>query len=190
MNAVIYNPGFTSQCKDVCNSKNFAPVVFSEDFIIRLQNSQIVEKIMQWAKDQEKTQLTKNTKKNTSNLKSIEKLEDANEAGGKNAGDCTLILTEGESAKTLAMAGLGVIDRDKYGIYPLKGKLLNVRDAPHNVVMKSKQISNLAAILGLDFQKTYEKSEKGEEEMKSLRYGKLMIMADQDVDGSHITSRA
>ena len=48
--------------------------------------------------------------------------------------DCTLILTEGDSAKTLAVSGLGVIGRDKYGVYPLRGKVLNVREASHKQV--------------------------------------------------------
>jgi DNA topoisomerase II len=61
-------------------------------------------------------------------------LEDANEAGTRNSRRCTLILTEGDSAKTLAVAGLGVIGRDFYGVFPLRGKLLNVRDANHKQV--------------------------------------------------------
>lgn len=55
-------------------------------------------------------------------------------SGTKNSLDCTLILTEGDSAKTLAVAGLGVVGRDKYGVYPLRGKLLNVREATHKQV--------------------------------------------------------
>jgi DNA topoisomerase-2 len=54
--------------------------------------------------------------------------------GTRNSLDCTLILTEGDSAKTLAVAGLGVVGRDKYGVYPLRGKLLNVREATHKQV--------------------------------------------------------
>lgn len=42
---------------------------------------------------------------------------------------CTLILTEGDSAKTLAVSGISVVGKDYYGVYPLKGKLLNVREA-------------------------------------------------------------
>lgn len=62
------------------------------------------------------------------------KLEDANDAGTRFSADCTLILTEGDSAKSLAVAGLGVIGRDKYGVFPLRGKLLNVREASHKQV--------------------------------------------------------
>ena len=59
----------------------------------------------------------------------IPKLDDANHAGGPRGKDCTLILTEGDSAKALAVSGLGVVGRDKFGVFPLRGKLLNVRDA-------------------------------------------------------------
>lgn len=54
--------------------------------------------------------------------------------GGKNSIGCTLILTEGDSAKTLAVSGLGVIGRDRYGVFPLRGKMLNVREATHKQV--------------------------------------------------------
>ena len=50
---------------------------------------------------------------------------------------CTLILTEGDSAKTLAVAGLSVIGRDHYGVFPLRGKLLNVREATHKQVLNT-----------------------------------------------------
>ena len=93
----------------------------------------------------------------------------------RNSMDCTLILTEGDSAKSLAVSGLGVIGRDKYGVYPLKGKLLNVREASHKQIMENKEITELVKILGLTYKKKYETLE----DMKSLRYGRLMIMTDQ-----------
>lgn len=57
-------------------------------------------------------------------------------SGGKNSTSCTLILTEGDSAKTLAVSGLGVVGRDRYGVFPLRGKILNVREASHKQVNK------------------------------------------------------
>jgi DNA topoisomerase-2 len=59
----------------------------------------------------------------------IPKLEDANLAGTDSFSKCILILTEGDSAKTLAMSGIQIVGRDHFGVFPLKGKLLNVRDA-------------------------------------------------------------
>lgn len=61
--------------------------------------------------------------------------------GGRHSSECTLILTEGDSAKSLAVSGLGVIGRDRYGVFPLRGKILNVREATH------KQVSTDAAIV-------------------------------------------
>ncbi len=52
---------------------------------------------------------------NQTRVLGIPKLEDANDAGGKNSERCTLILTEGDSAKALAVAGLGVVGRDRDG---------------------------------------------------------------------------
>ena len=119
---------------------------------------------------------TKKTK-----LTGITKLDDANNAGTARSRDCTLIITEGDSAKSLAVSGLSVVGRDNYGVFPLKGKLLNVRDATHAQIMKNEEIMNLVEIMGLKFNNTYT-----EENIKTLRYGHLMIMADQDHDGSHI----
>lgn len=123
------------------------------------------------------------------------KLSDANNAGTRLAKDCTLILTEGDSAKALAVAGLGVVGRDFFGVFPLRGKLLNVREARHDQIMKNEEIQNIKKILGLQHNKDYS-------DVSSLRYGRLMIMADQvclcgiqvlialkhlqDHDGSHI----
>lgn len=97
-----------------------------------------------------------------------------------------------------------MVGRDNYGVFPLKGKLLNVRDATTDQVKKNNEIQNIVKIMvcclggggllrsssdmesatnllqqGLQFGKVYE-------DTKSLRYGRLMIMTDQDQDGSHI----
>ena len=106
-------------------------------------------------------------------------LEDANKAGTKESENCTLILTEGDSAKGTAMSGLEVVGRDHYGVFPLKGKLLNVREANTEKLKKNAEVHNILKILGLQIGKKYEN-------VKSLRYGSIMIMADQDIDGSHI----
>jgi DNA topoisomerase-2 len=105
-------------------------------------------------------------------LSGLPKLSDANNAGTKYASRCTLILTEGDSAKALAVAGLGVVGRDNFGVFPLRGKLLNVREARHDQIMKNEEIQNIKKILGLQHNKEYTS-------VSSLRYGKLMIMTDQ-----------
>lgn len=79
----------------------------------------------------------------------------------------------------MALAGLSVVGRDKYGVFPLRGKLLNVKDAPLAKIMQNEEISALKKIMGLESGKVYQSIE-------DLRYGKIMVMTDQDVDGSHI----
>jgi DNA topoisomerase-2 len=102
------------------------------------------------------------------------KLADANNAGTRNASDCTLILTEGDSAKALAVAGLSVVGRDNFGVFPLRGKLLNVREARHEQIMKNEEIQSIKKIMGLQHNKEYTK-----QSLSTLRYGQLMIMTDQ-----------
>ncbi len=126
---------------------------------------------------------SKMTKGVKNRLLNVPKLEDANDAGtSAHAKDCTLILTEGDSAKALAVAGVAIVGRDRFGVFPLRGKLLNVRDASIKQIVGNAEVQHLIAILGLDFQKGY----ITEADMSTLRYGRVCIMTDQDADGSHI----
>jgi DNA topoisomerase-2 len=182
VNALIENPAFDSQTKVnlTCNPKTFGSTCEISDALIRkLLKTGVVDDILSLAKFKQSKALQKNDGKKKVRLSGIDKLDDANDAGGKNGSQCTLILTEGDSAKALAVAGLSVVGRDRYGVFPLKGKPLNVRDASHDQIMKNAEISNLKQILGLKQGVTYE-------DTKALRYGRVMIMADQDYDGSHI----
>ena len=108
----------------------------------------------------------------------IPKLDDANNAGTKRSGDCTLILTEGDSAKTMAISGLAVVGRDNYGVFPLRGKLLNISDKSTAASLKNEEVANIVKILGLKPGQT--------NTIGDLRYGRVMIMADADDDGIHI----
>lgn len=67
----------------------------------------------------------------------------------------TLILTEGDSAKALAVAGLSVVGREAYGVYPLRGKFLNVRDVSLGAIASNAEVTNLMTILGLDLKSDY-----------------------------------
>uniref|UniRef100_A0A8B9CEF4 DNA topoisomerase 2 n=1 Tax=Anser brachyrhynchus TaxID=132585 RepID=A0A8B9CEF4_9AVES len=186
VNALIENPTFDSQTKEnmTLQAKSFGSTCkLSEKFIKGAVGCGIVESILNWVKFKAQTQLNKKCSavKHTK-IKGVPKLDDANDAGSKNSIDCTLILTEGDSAKTLAVSGLGVVGRDKYGVFPLRGKILNVREASHKQIMENAEINNIIKIVGLQYKKNYE----DQESLKTLRYGKIMIMTDQDQDGSHI----
>lgn len=186
VNALIENPTFDSQTKEnmTLQTKSFgSKCALSEKFIRAATNCGIVESILNWVKFKAQTQLNKKCSSvKHSKIKGIPKLDDANDAGGKHSSECTLILTEGDSAKSLAVSGLGVIGRDRYGVFPLRGKILNVREATHKQIMENAEINNIIKIVGLQYKKSYEDPES----LKSLRYGKIMIMTDQDQDGSHI----
>ncbi|XP_066571819.1 DNA topoisomerase 2-beta isoform X2 [Amia ocellicauda] len=186
VNALIENPTFDSQTKEnmTLQTKNFgSKCVLSEKFIRAATNCGVVESILNWVKFKAQTQLNKKCSSvKYSKIKGIPKLDDANDAGGKHSSDCTLILTEGDSAKSLAVSGLGVIGRDRYGVFPLRGKILNVREASHKQIMENAEINNIIKIVGLQYKKSYDDAES----LRTLRYGKIMIMTDQDQDGSHI----
>ncbi len=183
VNCLIENPTFDSQTKETLTLKvsQFGSTCqLTPKYIQDLLKTEIVQSIIQQAEARENAKLAKGlTASKKSRLLGIPKLDDANDAGTRNAISCTLILTEGDSAKSLAMAGIEVIGRDKYGVFPLKGKLLNVREATAKQILDNQEIQNLIKILGLQGNKKYE-------DVRSLRYGAIMIMADQDNDGSHI----
>lgn len=185
VNCLIENPTFDSQTKEnmTLQSKSFgSKCALSEKFIANISKSGIVEAVLSWAKFKAQSEIDKKGGKKSSKIKNLPKLEDANEAGKSNSYLCTLILTEGDSAKSLAVSGLGVIGRDLYGVFPLRGKLLNVREASFKQLAENAEINNLVKIIGLQYKKKYTTME----DLKTLRYGKVMIMTDQDQDGSHI----
>ncbi|XP_034472434.1 DNA topoisomerase 2 [Drosophila innubila] len=185
VNCLIENPTFDSQTKEnmTLQAKSFgSKCVLSDKFITNLSKAGIVESVLAWAKFKAQNDIAKTGGKKSHKIKGIPKLEDANEAGTKNSLQCTLILTEGDSAKSLAVSGLGVIGRDYYGVFPLRGKLLNVREATFKQLTENAEINNLCKIIGLQYKKKYLTTD----DLKTLRYGKVMIMTDQDQDGSHI----
>lgn len=186
VNALIENPAFDSQTKETLTTKvsNFGSrCSLTPEFLKKVNSIGIQHTVLQWAKFKENTALKKTGGKKKERLVGIKKLCDANDAGNKRySKDCTLILTEGDSAKTLAISGLSVVGRDRYGVFPLRGKLLNARDASAKQIAENEEITNIKKILGLQHGKEYDE----EEVRKTLRYGKLMIMTDQDHDGSHI----
>ena len=185
VNSQIENPTFDSQTKETLTSKpsDFgSSFELSENFIKKVLKTNIVERCLRYAKTREDEKnlrkLNGKTKK-TARLLGIEKLDDANWAGTKNSEKCTLILTEGDSAKSLAMAGIEVVGRDTFGCFPLRGKMLNVRECATQKIIKNQEVQYLMKILGIKIGENYT-------DLKNLRYGSILIMTDQDVDGSHI----
>lgn len=92
----------------------------SEELLKKVMKTGVVENIVQWAQFKQSKELKKTDGAKRSRLTGIVKLDDANEAGTRNSNKCTLILTEGDSAKALAIAGLSVVGRDYYGVFPVR----------------------------------------------------------------------
>ena len=181
--SLIENPSFTSQTKECLTTKVSAfgssPKLSDETLKKVVTKLGIIESILavQAAKDAKDN--TKTDGKKQTRITGIPKLDDAMYAGTVKSAQCTLILTEGDSAKAMALSGLSQEQRKLYGVYPLRGKLLNVKDTSDSKVEQTKEIAELKKILGLQSGKQYT-------DVSSLRYGSVMIMTDQDYDGSHI----
>ncbi|KAH8804655.1 DNA topoisomerase [Xylogone sp. PMI_703] len=181
VNCLIVNPAFTSQTKEQLTTKvkQFgSKCTLSEEFLKKVGKTSAVQNIISFAQARADQVLAKSDGNRRSRV-SNPKLVDANLAGTKRGHECTLILTEGDSAKGLAVAGRAILDPDRIGVFPLRGKLLNVRDASIDQISKNVEIQNIKQFLGLKHKQVYK-------DTTGLRYGHLMIMADQDHDGSHI----
>jgi len=180
--SIIENPSFDSQSKETLTTqitKFGSKCELSEKFYEKLYKSGIIENALSANEITEQKKLTKTDGKKINKI-IVSKLDDANQAGTKDSSKCTLILTEGDSAKTTAIAGLSVVGRDYYGVFPLRGKIMNVKDVSYAKISDNVEITALKKILGLEQNKDYT------DNINSLRYGKIMIMTDQDHDGSHI----
>ena len=177
--SVLVNPTFSSQTKSECTLKISEPLDFKPKFIKDILATGILEDLVALGAAKVDRELKKTDGSKKSRITGIPKLDDANWAGTHKSHECTLIVTEGDSAKALAIAGLSVIGRNAYGVFPLKGKPRNVRDATVKQVTENEEFSNLKKILGLQHGKVYGS-------LRDLRYGRLMIMTDADHDGSHI----
>ena len=179
--ALIVNPSFDSQSKETLTTpvaKFGSKCDLSDKFYDKLFKSGIIDKALSITEFYDKKKLVKTDGKKISRI-IVPKLDDANLAGTKYSAECTIIFTEGDSAKTMATAGLSVIGRDRYGVFPLRGKILNVKDATLQKISDNNEITAIKKILGLEQNKKYT-------DISQLRYGSIMIMTDQDHDGSHI----
>jgi DNA topoisomerase-2 len=185
VNCVVENPSFDSQTKDFMNtavSKFGSSCVVSDKFIDKLAKMGIMNTAVSLTEVKQTKEAKKTDGKKTKNIRGIPKLIDANFAGGAKSSECILILCEGDSAKSGIVSGLSKEDRNVIGIYPLKGKLMNVRDAAIKKISENNEINDIKKIIGLESNRKY----TSDSAKKCLRYGKVMFMTDQDLDGSHI----
>lgn len=184
----LVNPKFTSQEK----TKLAGPLPEKCEVPTRVTNAIMKWKVLDEIKDLVKVKdltVLKKLENKRGSYKKIEGLDPANNAGGKYSKDCSLILCEGLSAKTYAVAGIqtgtfGKKGRDWFGIYPLRGKILNVRNASMSSISGNREVADMIAALNLKTGVDY----RDDKNFATLNYGKLILLTDADVDGIHISS--
>jgi DNA topoisomerase-2 len=182
----IVNPSFDSQTKDFMNTpsaKFGSSCAVSDGFIEKVAKMGVMDVACSLTEAKENKAAKKTDGHKTKNVRGIANFIDANFSGTTKSPECTLILCEGLSALSGIVSGLSSEDRNVIGIYPLKGKLLNVRGEQIKKIADNKEITDIKKILGLETGCVYTSLQ---DVHKHLRYGKIMIMTDQDLDGSHI----
>lgn len=186
--ASLINPVFSNQNKTRLQSPT-PKVAVDPKFIQTVCTKwNFMEKMNDISRAREFISLKKTEKKR--GFKRIEGLDSANKAGTKESKDCTLILCEGLSAKTYAMKGAiqvgweGKKGRDYWGVFPLRGKVLNVLNASTSTISSNKEVTSVIQALNLKYKTDYTKAEN----FDTLSYGRVMIITDSDVDGIHIAS--
>jgi DNA gyrase/topoisomerase IV subunit B len=177
INCLIVNPTFNSQIKHrmTLTSSKFGSSCEIKNEIKKIIKLGIDKNVLAIANAKQNKTLAKSDGKKKKKLTGVENLEDANDAGTKNSLQCTLFITEGLSAKTFFMSGIPKSERDSCGVFPVKGKLLNVRNANIQTISKNKEICSIKTALGL------KQDLKNINEIKNnLRYGKVTILTDAD----------
>ena len=182
----IENPSFDSQTKDCMNTpaaKFGSSCVVSDGFIEKVAKMGVMDMACSLTEAKENRLAKKTDGAKTKTVRGIANFIDANFSGTAQSKDCILILCEGLSALSGIVSGLSSADRNTIGIYPLKGKLLNVRGEQMKKIAENKEISDIKKILGLETGREYKTVA---DVNQHLRYGKIMIMTDADLDGHHI----
>ena len=182
----IENPAFDSQTKDYMNTpvaKFGSSCTVSDGFIEKVAKMGVMDMACSLTEAKENKAAKKTDGSKTRNVRGIANFIDANFSGTTKSSECILILCEGLSALSGIVSGLSSEDRNTIGIYPLKGKLLNVRGEQIKKIADNKEITDIKKILGLETGCEYQSLG---DVHKHLRYGKIMVMTDQDLDGSHI----
>lgn len=178
INCTIINPAFSSQTKEklITEPKEFGTThTISDKLIKQIFNSEVVESILDWIDKKTQAEERAKLRKLNKNLSSSKVLKLIDAKSKSDRTKCSLGIFEGESAISAVRQ---FRDSQTFGAFPLKGKFLNVSELKNTQVIKSDEVVNLMAALGLRLGESPE----------NLRYGRILIYVDQDPDGFAIAS--
>ncbi len=176
------NPKFNAQTKTMLKSP-VPKFEIPEKDIKRMLRWDFVARLYATLEAKQDQALAKSDGKKRRHI-NVTKAEDANLAGGPRSQECTLYVTEGKSAMGYAVNAISIVPdgRNIFGVYPMKGKPLNVMNATPMKLAENQEIKDLKEMLGLQEGVDY----TVEANFKKLRYGYFVILADSDDDGKHI----
>jgi DNA topoisomerase II len=186
LRVTVPNPEFESQIKRKLEKPK--PKVLPAD----MKNMDSIQKaVMKWQTVEElKKALNMKVDKKDHKVRfeKIKKVHDAIQANSSNPAErakCTLILTEGETGCTLAKMALKYLPggNNYNGVYPLRGKTMNVDRHKDTAVDNNKELSDIMRILNAEKGIDYYNDPKA---MNKLRYRRIALMMDADSDGAHI----
>lgn len=179
LNSTIINPNFSSQTKEkmITESRDFGfEFKVSDAFIKKILKSEVVESVLDWIEQKKIADESKLARKLNKGLskKKVSKLVDAK---GRERWKCSLGIFEGDSATS---AFYDNRDPQTMGSFALKGKFVNVSEISTSKLAGKEEVFDLMASIGLKL---------GEEpQIKDLRYGRILLYTDADVDGNHISA--
>src|SRR5579859_242145 len=178
----IPNPQFEAQTKSKLNNAEVRPVVenITTEMLARYleenpgEAKSIIDKCLTSARAREAARAARDLiqRKNVLDTTLPGKLADCSE---KRADRCELYLVEGDSAGGSAKQGR---DRHFQAILPLRGKILNVERVGLDKILKNEEVKNIITAIGAGIDESFN--------IAKLRYGRIVIMCDADVDGAHI----
>lgn len=182
VNAIIVDPSFPSQCKESLTThvNQFGSTCILEKRCLNvLKRNGVIDALKSSMEDKLMTKIRKEIGAGrTKSVHDIPHLRDAKFAGTRQRSKCTLYLVEGVSALELAVVGLTLLGSDYNGAMPLKGKVINTDGKSLEKIHKNAEFVNICRVLGLEVGKATPRSE--------LRYGRIVLIMDQDLDGDHI----
>lgn len=191
ISANVNRPKFSSQTKENMISQ---PGTYKttwtvpDKFINKLIKSPIIQSVLDWAEAKNKAEELAELRKNSKNIakasaKRVDKFTDAVEKKDRHLCEC--YFTEGDSARSSIQNARG--KNQLIGSFSLRGKPLNVYDCETKEIIEPRkngdlpELANIMVVTGLKFGEVVNN-------VNQLRFGKFVVLSDQDLDGFHITS--